>query len=56
MEDSKDETLKVRLPAGLKEDLRDVADRDADTQCLSEWVRRELRAGLRIAQKENADV
>jgi len=50
-----DDTLKIRLPAELKEELRDAADADRDTATLTEWVRRELRAGLRIQQQKTAD-
>lgn len=46
----KDATLKIRLPSELKDELRQVAETDPDTAGLSEWVRRELRAGMLISQ------
>lgn len=52
MQEEKDATLKIRLPSELKDELRQIAETDPDTEGLSEWVRRELKAGLRIEQRK----
>lgn len=46
----KDDILRIRLPTELKTRLRRVAENDSDVDYLSEWVRRELRVGLRVAE------
>jgi hypothetical protein len=43
-----DETLKIRLPSELKDELKDAAAEDEQTDSLSEYARREFRAGLNI--------
>ena len=52
MQQTNDATLKVRLPSELKGELKKIARRDPDTDSLSEWVRREVLAGLQISRKK----
>jgi len=48
-----DDTLKVRLPSELKEELRAAAKADDDTETMTEWVLREVRAGLKIRELQD---
>ena len=48
-----DDTLKIRLPSELKDELRDAAAADEDTESMTEWVIREVRAGLKIRELDN---
>lgn len=50
MPERQDDVLKIRLPEGLKEQARRAAEASGLT--LSEWVRRELRAGVQIDLKD----
>jgi hypothetical protein len=43
-----DDTLKIRLPSELKAELENAAAEDEETDSLSEYARREFRAGLKI--------
>ena len=47
-----DDTLKIRLLSELKNRLRGAAESDGDTQTMTDWVLRELRAGLKIRDLE----
>jgi hypothetical protein len=45
----------LRVSEELKRELERLADEDEDTDSLSEWARRELRAAARIRQAQRHD-
>lgn len=51
----KDERLHIRIPADLLEDLGEAVDLDDDADTTSEYVRAQLRAGIRITRAQHAD-
>lgn len=51
----KTEKIEIRCTPELKDELRQVAEADPDTAGLSDWIRRELRAGVRISKRKNEE-
>ena len=49
-----DERLHIRLPADLLDDLEEAVDLDEDADTTSEYVRAQLRAGIRITRAQHA--